>query len=127
MKIYIPIPKYKFEKLKLMLRDKLIEKLVKTFVIITIGFAAIGIWKWPYLPPEIPLFYSLPRGSEQLAKSFFIFLLPIFSLVFFFINFLLASIFYEKEKLASIFLLIASIVNSLLLFIAFSRIIFLIT
>ncbi len=127
MKVYLVFQKPKFEKIKLMLQNKLISRLIKYFLIILIGFTGIGIWKWRSLPPEIPLFYSLPRSYDQLAKSIFILLLPALSIVFFCINFLLASLFYEKERLASIFLMITSIVISFLLFIAFLKIIFLIT
>ena len=127
MRIGLSLRKPKFEKIQSMLRDNLIITLVKCFIVIIIGFAGIGLWKWQYLPPQVPIFYSLPRSSEQLARSIFVFILPLFSMVFFSVNFFLASIFYEKEKLASLFLIISSTVTSFLLFITFLKIILLIT
>jgi uncharacterized membrane protein len=90
-------------------------------------FAGILVWKWRSLPPEIPLHYSLPRSSDQLVKFEAILFLPAFSLLFFILNFFLALLFFPKEKLSSILLMIISCAVSLLLFIAFIKIILLVT
>lgn len=44
-----------------------------------------------FLPPVVPLFYGLPSGSEQLAPSMWLFILPAASTLITFTNFLIAS------------------------------------
>lgn len=41
-----------------------------------------AIWGWR-LPPEIPIFYSLPQGSSQLAVRGWFFILPVSGLIFY--------------------------------------------
>lgn len=51
------------------------------------------------LPPQLPLFYSLPWGEKQLATKGLIFLLPIFSLAVFLVNWLLPELYLLDEKI----------------------------
>lgn len=51
--------------------------------IITIFFALI-VHKW--LPPEVPLFYGMPQGDEQLASSWLLVLPGLISLLILFTN-----------------------------------------
>jgi hypothetical protein len=76
--------------------------------------------KYGDLPPEIPLYYSLPWGEAQLASVTSIFFLPLFSLIVLIINSCLA-VFYFKSirllfKLLSIFSLIFSALSAVTLF-----------
>lgn len=48
------------------------------------------------LPPEIPLWYSLPWGSERLSTPIWLFLLPVASLFSFFMN-TVASLLLTKD------------------------------
>ncbi len=56
------------------------------------------------LPPELPLFYSLPRGEEQLIGKFWFLGVLIAGGVAFFINFILALKFGKEEALLRRFL-----------------------
>ena len=47
---------------------------------------------WWQLPPQIPLFYSLPYGVSQLAPKLWFFVLPILSLLVWICYFLLSKI-----------------------------------
>lgn len=125
--INISLRKPKFDEIKLMLKDTIISRFTKGFIAIMLIFIIIGAWKWQYLPPQIPLFYSLPRSPDQLSNYVFILFLPIFCIFFFGINFILASHFYQKEKLASIILVTIGTIISFLSLITFIKIIFLVT
>ena len=115
------------ERLNKLFHDKLIIIVNRIYLFILFLFCIIIIWKWSVLPPELPLFYSFPKGSEQLGNPFQLLLLPFFSVIIYLINALLASFFYTKEKLFSQMLMITSLISSLFLLITFIKIIFLIT
>jgi len=51
------------------------------------------------LPPEIPLWYSLPWGETRLATPLWLFLLPVASLVSFFINTIVALMLTQEDHL----------------------------
>jgi hypothetical protein len=79
------------------------------------------------LPPQIPLFYSLPWGENQLADTWWIFILPIcLNLLFFLNNYLYKKFFSDNELVKKIFyyLNLFLIVSFTLIFI---KIIFLIS
>jgi len=46
----------------------------------------IFIWRYPSLPPQLPLFYSRPVGEDQIVDFWLIFLLPFLMNIFFVIN-----------------------------------------
>lgn len=115
------------QNIKQLLEERLVSKMTKLFIAIFTLYILIGVWKGKELPPQIPLFYSLPRSSDQLSSPLLLSLLPSLSLAFFGIDFILASLLYPREKLASILLVSAGTVVSFLLLISFIKIIFLIT
>lgn len=51
------------------------------------------------LPPQIPLFYSLPWGENQLAETWMIFIIPILMILFIFINNFLEKKFFLNNNL----------------------------
>lgn len=115
------------QKLAYILKDKLILRIVKIFLLVLFVYLVISLWKWKELPPELPLFYSIPRGKEQLGTPFLLLLLPFFSFLFFVGNLLWASLLYEKERLAAVILVAVGIITACLSLITFIRIVFLIT
>lgn len=115
------------QKLAHILKDKLIFSIVKIFLLVMLIYLVVSIWKWRELPPQLPLFYSVPRGTEQLGTPFLLLLLPLFSFLFFAGNLLLASLLYEKERLAAVILVTAGIITACLSLITFIKIVFLIT
>src|SRR3990170_6646739 len=114
-----------FENARSLLSDKLVSLMTKIYIASLLLFMAIFVWKWPQLPRELPLFYSLPKSPEQLATPHLLMILPLFSFLFFFINLLTAAFLHTNEKLAAILLVIAGTVSSLLLLTTFIKIIFL--
>ena len=114
-------------KVKELLKDSLNVKICRVFILISFVFLVLIVWKWRIFPPELPLYYSLPRGSEQLGSPFEFLILPIFSTIIFVMHFLLAAFVNNFEKLASKLLLISALVTSLALLLTFIKIAFLIT
>lgn len=104
-------------------KDPLVKRLLILFVLIIIMFTVILIWRWNMLPPQMPLFYSLPRSEDQLGTPLMFLLLPLLSIILFVFNFLLAIILYKNERLACTILIITATVLSFLLFITFMKII----
>jgi len=87
----------------------------------------ILFFKFNDLPQQIPLYYSLPWGNEQLASTASLFLLPTFSIVILLINNLIATFFLKTVTLFSRLLVIFSLIFSLLSTISLTRIILLIS
>ena len=123
------------EALKLFPKSELIniwqEKTIRlatriSFVILFFSLSLL-LLTWKNLPPQLPLFYSLPWGEEQLGKPVFLLILPLSSLFWGTLNFFLAIFSFEKHPLAAKFLvwITASIV--FLASITLFKIIFLIT
>lgn len=115
------------EKIKVLLKDKLAENLIRIFLGIIAVFLIAIIFKWNKLPPQLPLFYSLPRGVEQLTSPYGIFIPFLFSIIFFSLNFFLAAGIFETRKTAAYLLVISGTVVSFLFLIACLKIIFLVT
>lgn len=58
---------------------------------------AVFAIRFTHLPPQIPLFYSMPWGERQLADTWLILMLPIFlNLLFFTNNFIYRRFFPEN-------------------------------
>lgn len=85
------------------------------FVFVVIGFLFILIF-WQKLPPVIPLYYSLTWGEDQLAPTFSIFILPLFSALILILNFVLNKLLKTQGLLFSFCLWTAAIVSFLSLF-----------
>lgn len=84
-----------------------------SFLMLIIQIVTI-LWFFNQLPPELPLFYSQNWGQSWLASTSSIFILPLFSLIVFIINYSLAIFFYNKKIILSQFLTIFSFIISLL-------------
>lgn len=64
--------------------------------LITANLLMVGgfLLNYNHLPPQIPLFYSRLWGEAQLADVWFVFMLPLFLDIFFFLNFYIFSKFF---------------------------------
>lgn len=109
---------WRFEKFKIATR---------TFLLFFIVSILIIVFKWQKLPSEVPLYYSLPWGEEQLVTPLSLFILPLTSFFVFIFNFFLASIFLEKEPWLCRVLILTGIIFSFLSMFTLIKIIFLIT
>lgn len=81
---------------------------------------------WNMLPPLVPLWYSRPWGSDQLAPPVFLFFLPISSITLHVINLAFAMYVTTEYLVFTQSLFLSSLIVSLLSFIAVIKIIFLV-
>ncbi|HAP37738.1 hypothetical protein A2574_00530 [Candidatus Shapirobacteria bacterium RIFOXYD1_FULL_38_32] len=102
------------------------QVLRSNLLIITVQIVLL-IYKFNDLPPQVPLFYSLPWGEPQLAPASQLFFLPTFSIVFSLINNLLAATIFSKTTLLSKLLVVSSLVISILSLVTLFQIISLLT
>ena len=103
-------------------------QLVHKFVLITILCSLVVIiLKWGKLPPLVPLWYSRPWGTDQFAQPIWLFILPLGSLLLYFIN-LIVGIYLSSEYLIfTQILFLSSFIVSFLSFVTLLKIIFLVT
>ena len=85
------------------------------------------VFKFSTLPPQIPLFYSLPQGEFQLTELWFIILLPVLMNGFFLLNTLVYQTFFEGNEFVATFSFYFKIFIILSFTTIFLKIIFLIT
>jgi hypothetical protein len=103
---------------------QLVTKFVAFFLIASL--AAIA-WKWNHLPPLIPLWYSRPWGIDQLAKPFWLFILPLGGLLIYFMNLFIVMYVTAEYLIFTQVLFISSFIVNLLSFITLITILFIIT
>jgi hypothetical protein len=108
-------------------QEKVNSHLFRWNLLLIIFQLTLLIIKFNSLPAQVPLYYSLPWGEEQLAAAASLFLLPTFSIVVLLVNNLIATFFLKTTPLFSRLLTIFSLVFSLLSSIALTRIIILIS
>jgi hypothetical protein len=59
------------------------------------------VWYYQFLPPVVPMFYSLVRGSTQLADKPFVAVLPIMSFTFLITHAIFAWVNYSQDMVFS--------------------------
>jgi len=104
----------------------LLQTVNKSVIFLVVISLALIAWRWRSMPPFLPLWYSRPWGSDQLAQPGWIFILPVSGLLLYGIN-LLMSIYLTAEYL--IFtqaLFLTSLLVNILSFIALFKILFLV-
>lgn len=99
------------------------HKFVALLAVVSIIMIAVY---WKMLPPLVPLWYSRPWGSDQLAPPIFLFFLPISSVTIHLINLAFAMYVTTEYLVFTQSLFLSSLIVSLLSFIAVIKIIFLI-
>lgn len=102
-KINMIIPKNFIDTLRLTWQTLWLNKIIRasnvgSVICIFLTLIIISIF-YTKLPPEIPLWYSLPWGETRLATPLWLFLLPVSSLMSFFINTLLALLLTKEDHL----------------------------
>ncbi len=102
----------------------LVHKFILVLFILSIGLL---LWRWRVLPPMVPLWYSRPWGADQLASPYWLFILPVASLILYGINFLVGIYVTGEYLIFTQMLFLSSLVVSLLSFVALMKILFLVT
>lgn len=89
---------------------------------------AIGIaLRWSVLPPQVPLFYSLPTGEDQLVEWWMIFILPFLMNILVLLNLFIASRISIQNMFVHSVLRYTNYAIILTLVYVFLRIVFLVT
>ena len=102
----------------------LVHKFILILFMISMGML---LWRWRMLPPMVPLWYSRPWGADQLAHPYWLFILPVASLILYGINFLVSMYVTAEYLIFTQMLFLSSLIVSVLSFIALIKILFLIT
>jgi hypothetical protein len=101
-----------------------VHKFVLALLILSVGLL---VWRFPVLPPAVPIWFSRPWGEDQLASPYWLLLLPASSIVWYGID-LLIGIYVTAEYLVfTQMLFLSSLIVSLLSFVTLIKIIFLVT
>lgn len=107
------------EKFKLIIVQNQIRRIYILCFFMSILQAAVLLTFMNQLPAEIPLFYSLTWGAQQLAPVYFLFIFPSLSFILILINLFSSIIFFDLEikdyflaKLLAFFTLILSLISA---------------
>lgn len=115
------------DKISLLKQEKTIRLATRIYFAILFFTFAFLVFTWKRLPPELPLFYSLPWGEEQLGKPSFLLILPIGSLLMGMVNFSLAVFSFERQPMLAKILVWATSLLTFLASLTLIKIILLIT
>ena len=116
---YFKISKEEFNNL---LGNHVIKKCVQLiFFMLALNFIIIALL-WSKIPPQVPLYYSRPRGYDQLANKLFLPLIPVFCLFIVLVNLRISSFLFRKQLLLSQILVWSSFVISIIVSIAVIKI-----
>jgi hypothetical protein len=119
-----PLNKAKIE-LDTLIKNPLTSNLLKWNLILLAVIWLLYAIAYQFLPPEIPLLYSLPWGQDQLVKKSFLLFLPISASILSIINIRLSSLALNKETLLTLIILWVQVVCNLLIIISLLKTIFL--
>ncbi len=95
-------------------QDRTTKLILQTSLLLTAVQLLVWVLFAKKLPPQLPLFYSLPWGEKQLAASTQLLFLPMISIAVIVGNFILASFMTAKEKLAGQLLVVGGGIFSFL-------------
>lgn len=93
---------------------------------ITVASVIAIVFRLTSLPPLVPLWYSRPWGTDQLANPMWLFILPASNILMYATNVCLAIFFTAEYLIFTQMIFLTSLLVSLLSFIALIRILYLI-
>lgn len=109
-----------------MKKNWLIQVVNKFVFLLVVASLSLIIWRWNKLPPMVPLWYSRPWGSDQLAQPIWLFILPLGSLALYFTNLLISMYLLSEYLIFTQVLFLTSFIVSFLSFITLVKIVFMI-
>lgn len=110
-------------KLKIPQQDKILTARFRLAFIICVVQLVILFSFWQRLPPQVPLFYSRPWGTNQLTSPLGLLTLPGLSVAIILINLLIGRFIDQKEILMKQIISTAALVFNLLCLITLVQII----
>lgn len=119
--------RYIYTKWKELSSNWLVNSINKFVLLCALLSLGVIFWRWHLLPPAVPLWYTKPWGTDQLAHPYWLFLLPIGSTLIYVVN-VIASVYITADYLVFTQLLfLTSFLVSFLSLITLVHILFLIT
>ncbi len=100
------------------------KKLVLGSILVSV---ALLLWRYPKLPPLIPLWYSKPWGADRLAHPLWLAILPIGSLVILIVNTIAARILTRDMLIFTQILAVTALLVSILSLVTMTKIMFLVS
>jgi hypothetical protein len=102
---------------------QVVNKSVVACVVVSILFI---VWRWGYLPPMVPLWYSRPWGADQLASPLWLFLLPLGGMLIYFINLTVGMYITAQYLIFTQILFLSSLLVNVLSLVTLVKILFLV-
>lgn len=115
------------DKLALFWQDKNHRVALRIFLLVLFFDLLVLAVKFRSLPPQLPLFYSLPWGEEELTSPVWLLFLPLLTLLLGILNFSLAVFYVQRKPLLAKILVWLTIWLNFLLGFSLIKIIFLIS
>lgn len=107
--------------------DQFFRWSVRSCILAFAGSIFLLVWFWQKLPPQVPFFYSLTWGEEQLAPPMFLIVFIFCVLILFLANVFLALFLHPRTVYLARLLVIGTTTVSLLGLYTLAHILFLIT
>jgi len=108
-------------------KNWLIGVVHKFVIALFILSVALLVWRFPLLPPAVPLWFSRPWGIDQLASPYWLILLPVSSLLWYGIDLVLGIYVTSEYLIFTQMLFLSSLIVSLLSFVSMIKILFLVS
>ncbi len=102
----------------------LVHKFVLALFILSI---VLLVWRFPVLPPAVPLWFSRPWGSDQLASPYWLVLLPVSSMLWYVIDLVIGVYVTTEYLIFTQMLFLSALIVSILSFITLIKILFLVS
>ncbi len=102
----------------------IVHKFVIVLFILSVGLL---VWRFPELPPSVPIWFSRPWGEDQLASPYWLVLLPASSIVWYGIDLLIGIYITAEYLIFTQMLFLSSLIVSILSFVTLVKILFLVT
>jgi len=126
--LQFPHPTHRVASTWTVLKTNWFINLVHKFVIILfILSAGILAWRFPVLPPQVPLWFSRPWGTDQLASRYWLILLPLSGMIWYGIDLVIGIYVTTEYLIFTQMLFLSSLIVNLLSFITLIKIIFLVS
>lgn len=88
---------------------------------------AVTLWRWKFLPPAVPIWYSRPWGEDQLAHPLWLFLLPAGALLWHGINIIVSAVILHEYPVFARVLFLSSLLVNILSFVTLIQILLLVS
>lgn len=102
----------------------LVHKFVLVLFLLSTGLL---IWLFPMLPPQVPVWFSRPWGSDQLASPYWLILLPVSGILWYGIDLVIGIYVTTEYLIFTQMLFLSALIVNFLSFITLIKILFLVS